>query len=276
MVASSSSTTRRGARRRRRSCARTSSSRSTRSARASPGSSRPRSRPTTTSSTTRRCRSIAPRRTATGSRRPCSRSPTASRGRASNRRPPTPPAPCATTGSRARRPSAEGNNAPGPVVSPDVHHRRDLRLLVTAVGLSSLGDNVALVPLAVLVQERGGSGAAVAGLFVALWLPAALLAGPAGLLADRVDPRRVLAATALVAAAACAVMPLAGGLGAVLALVAVLGCANAFAQPAEFALLPAVAGGRDLVRANGQVEFARYAGAILGPVAGGLLAAEGG
>ena len=122
-------------------------------------------------------------------------------------------------------------------------HRRDLRLLVSAVGLSSLGDNVALVPLAVLVQERGGSGAAVAGLFVALWLPAALLAGPAGLLADRVDPRRVLALTALVAAAACAAMTLVGGLAPLLALVAVLGCANAFAQPAEFALLPAVAGG---------------------------------
>jgi MFS family permease len=153
---------------------------------------------------------------------------------------------------------------------------RDLKLLVGAVGLSSLGDNLALVPLAVLVQERGGSGAAVAGLFVALWLPAALLAGPAGLLADRLDPRRVLAVTGVVAAAACAAMTLAGGLAPVLALVAVLGCANAFAQPAEFALLPAVAGGEDLVRANGQVEFARYAGSILGPVAGGLLAAAGG
>jgi MFS family permease len=98
-----------------------------------------------------------------------------------------------------------------------VPHRRDLRLLVSAVGLSSLGDNVALVPLAVLVQERGGSGAAVAGLFVALWLPAALLAGPAGLLADRVDPRRVLALTALVAAATCATMTLVGGLAPLLA-----------------------------------------------------------
>ncbi|MEA2136657.1 MAG: hypothetical protein QOC68_4567 [Solirubrobacteraceae bacterium] len=154
--------------------------------------------------------------------------------------------------------------------------KRDLRLLVGAVGLSSLGDNIALVPLAVLVQERGGSGVAVAALFVALWLPAALLAGPAGLLADRVAPRRVLALTAVVAAAACVALTLVGGLGPLLALVAVLGCANAFAMPAEFALLPAVAGEDDLVRANGQVEFARYAGSIVGPVAGGLLAAAGG
>jgi len=157
-----------------------------------------------------------------------------------------------------------------------VRRPRDLPLLVGAVGLSSLGDNIALVPLAVLVQERGGSGAAVAALFVALWLPAALLAGPAGLLADRTDPRRVLAVSAMVAAAACVAMPFVSGLAPLLALVAVLGCSNAFAQPAEFALLPAAAGGSNLVRANGQVEFARYAGSILGPLAGGLLAAAGG
>jgi MFS family permease len=154
--------------------------------------------------------------------------------------------------------------------------KRDLRLLVGAVGLSSLGDNIALVPLAVLVQERGGSGVAVAALFVALWLPAALLAGPAGLLADRVAPRRVLALTAVVAAGACGSLTLVGGLGPLLALVALLGCANAFAMPAEFALLPAVAGEGDLVGANGRVEFARYAGSIAGPLAGGLLAAAGG
>ena len=154
--------------------------------------------------------------------------------------------------------------------------KRDLRLLVGAVGLSSLGDHLALVPLAVMVDERGGSGLAIAALFIALWVPAAVFAGPAGLLADRVAPRRVLTVTAVIAAAACAVLPFAVGLGPLLALVAVLGIANAFAMPAEFTLLPAVAEGHDLVRANGQVEFARYAGAIVGPVAGGLLAAAGG
>ena len=56
--------------------------------------------------------------------------------------------------------------------------KRDLRLLVGAVGLSSLGDRLALVPLLLLVEERGGSGLAVAALFIALWRPAALFAGP--------------------------------------------------------------------------------------------------
>ena len=74
---------------------------------------------------------------------------------------------------------------------------RDLRLLVGAVGLSSLGDRVALVPLALLVEQRGGTGVAVAALFVAMWSPAALLAGPAGLLADKVSPQKLLTLSSL-------------------------------------------------------------------------------
>ena len=73
--------------------------------------------------------------------------------------------------------------------SPRQHPRRDLRLLTGAIGLSALGDWLAIVPLALYVQEHGHSGIAVAGLFIALWSPAAVLAGPAGLLADRLSPR---------------------------------------------------------------------------------------
>lgn len=153
---------------------------------------------------------------------------------------------------------------------------RDLRLLVGAVGLSSLGDRVALVPLALLVEQRGGTGVAVAALFVAMWSPAALLAGPAGLLADTWSPRRLLILSSLAAAALGAGLAVADGLALVLALVALMGCLNAVAMPAEFALLPLVAGEDRIARANGQVEFARYAGFILGPAAGGLLAAVGG
>ena len=153
---------------------------------------------------------------------------------------------------------------------------RDLSLLVGAVGLSSLGDRVALVPLALLVEQRGGTGVAVAALFVAMWSPAALLAGPAGLLADCWSPRRLLILSSLAAAALGAGLALADGLAPVLVLVALMGCLNAVAMPAEFTLLPLVAGETGIARANGQVEFARYAGFILGPVAGGLLAAAGG
>jgi MFS family permease len=61
-----------------------------------------------------------------------------------------------------------------------------------------------------------------------------------------------------------------------LALAVLLGIGFAAAQPAEFALVPRVAGEARLAVANGRVETARYAGFAVGPVIGGMLAAAGG
>jgi MFS family permease len=151
---------------------------------------------------------------------------------------------------------------------------RDRELLAGAVGLSALGDFLGFIPLALHVQERTGSGIAVAALFIALWTPSALLGGPAGLLADRVESRRLLRDVSLAQAAVALVLAFAyGGLLPILALTALLGVGVAVAQPAEFALVPAIAG--DVAAANGRIEAARYLGYTVGPVLGGLLAAAG-
>jgi MFS family permease len=154
---------------------------------------------------------------------------------------------------------------------------RDRRLLSGAVGLSALGDFLGFIPLALYVQEHTGSGIAVAGLFIALWAPSVVLGGSAGLLADRVESRRLLRDVSLGQAAIAAVLAFVfGGLAATLALTALLGVGVALAQPAEFALVPAVAGPKGVPAANGRIEAARYLGFTLGPVLGGLLAAAGG
>jgi MFS family permease len=154
---------------------------------------------------------------------------------------------------------------------------RDRRLLSSAVGLSALGDFLGFIPLALWVQEHTGSGIAVAGLFIALWTPSVVLGGPAGLLADRVESRRLLRDVSLAQAAIAAVLAFTfDGLAATLALTALLGVGVALAQPAEFALAPAVAGSGGVAAANGRIEAARYLGFALGPVLGGVLAAAGG
>jgi MFS family permease len=154
---------------------------------------------------------------------------------------------------------------------------RDRRLLSGAVGLSALGDFLGFIPLALYVQEHTGSGIAVAGLFIALWAPSVVLGGAAGLLADRVESRRLLRDVSLAQAALALALAFAfGGLAATLALTALLGIGVAVAQPAEFALVPAVAGPGGVAAANGRIEAARYLGFTLGPVLGGLLAAAGG
>jgi MFS family permease len=153
---------------------------------------------------------------------------------------------------------------------------RDRELLAGAVGLSALGDFLGFIPLALHVQERTGSGIAVAALFIALWTPSALLGGPAGLLADRVESRRLLRDVSLAQAAVALVLAFAyGGLLPILALTALLGVGVALVQPAEFALVPAAAGESGVAAANGRIEAARYLGYTIGPVLGGLLAAAG-
>lgn len=153
---------------------------------------------------------------------------------------------------------------------------RDFRLLVGAVGLSALGDWLALVPLALHIEATTGSGLAVAALFIALWLPAVALAGVAGPLVDRLETTRLLALVSLAQAVVAVALPFTDGLAPVLGLVALLGAGAALAQPAEFALVPAVAGEARLAEANGRVETARYLGFTAGPLLGGLLAAGGG
>lgn len=152
---------------------------------------------------------------------------------------------------------------------------RDLQLLVGAVGLSALGDWLALVPLALHLEERTGSGLVVAVLFVAVWSPAILLAGPAGLLADRRDARRVLLAVSIAQAAVSVGLAFVSGTIPILLLTLALGTGFALAQPAEFTLVPAVAGEARVVVANGRIETARYVGFTIGPLVGGLLAATG-
>ncbi|MBA2643433.1 MAG: MFS transporter [Actinobacteria bacterium] len=154
--------------------------------------------------------------------------------------------------------------------------RPNFELLVGAIFLSALGDWLALTALALHLAETTGSGLALSGLFIALWLPLVLFAGHAGLLVDRLDARLVLVVSSVVQALVAAGLAFADELVPILVLTAALGTANAVSQPAEFALIPAVVPEHRLVIANGQVETARFIGAAAGPLLGGLLAGLGG
>jgi MFS family permease len=154
--------------------------------------------------------------------------------------------------------------------------RRDLPVLATAIGVSSLGDWLALLPLNLELRTMGGSGLTVAALFIAVWSPAAVLAAPAGALADRFDRRRLLVAASVAEAGIAVALAFAGSAAEILPLAALLGAVSAVATPAEFSLVPAIVAPDGLRRANGWVETARYVGFIGGPTLGGIVAAAGG
>lgn len=162
----------------------------------------------------------------------------------------------------------------------DAQSTRDVRLIVGAVGFSALGDVLLWVPLTLHLQEMTDSGIAVAAMLIALWGPVVVLAPAAGLLVDRREARSILIAASLAQAVFAAGLALAlDSLAAILVLSAAIGVGNALSQPAEFALVPVIAGSSETARLNqlnGYVETARYAGMTLGPVIGGVLAATGG
>jgi MFS family permease len=152
----------------------------------------------------------------------------------------------------------------------------DVRLIVGAVGVSAAGDFILWVPLTLHLQEMTDSGIAVGALFFALWAPVVVLAPLAGLLVDRREARGLLAVTSLIQAAIAAAMAVAlDSQAAILVLAALLGVGFAVAQPAEFALVPVIAGDHALTEVNGLVETARYVGMTAGPALGGVLVALG-
>jgi hypothetical protein len=156
-----------------------------------------------------------------------------------------------------------------------VGSRRDLRLLAGAVFMSSAGDLLALIVLALHVHELTGSGLAVSALFATTLAPAIAIAPLAGLAADRFESVRVLVVASLLQEAVAVGLAFSADLAVILALASLLAVGNAFGQTAEFTLVPAVADERGIARATGALESARYAGFAAGPLLAAGLAVLG-
>ena len=153
---------------------------------------------------------------------------------------------------------------------------RDFRLVAGSVALSAFGDWVAIVALGLHVKDMTGSGWAMALLWICLFGPSVAVAGHAGWLVDRVETTRLLAGVCALGALVATAAGFAGDVVPLLGLTVLLGLVLAISQPAEFALVPVIAG-RDRVQdANGRIEAARFAGFGLGPLVGALLFALGG
>lgn len=153
---------------------------------------------------------------------------------------------------------------------------RDFRLVAGSVGLSALGDWVAIVALGLHIKDVTDSGFAVAALWICLFGPSVLVAGWAGLLVDRIEATRLLAGVSAVGAVAAAVLAFSGAVAPVLVLTVVLGVVFATSSPAEFSLVPLLAGEDRIQEANGHIETVRYIGFGVGPLLGGFLFAAGG
>jgi MFS family permease len=151
---------------------------------------------------------------------------------------------------------------------------RDFRLLVLSNGLSSFGDELALVALTIKVADLTGSGLAIAGLLLVGILPMVVFAPLAGALVDRTETTDTLAIASLLQAAIALGLAFSQALWLILVLSFLLGTVASVASPAVFALVPRAVGDEDLTPANARMETARYVGMVAGPIAAAGLAGQ--
>jgi MFS family permease len=155
------------------------------------------------------------------------------------------------------------------------------RLLFTGQLLSVLGDRVTMLVLPFAVLGVGGGPIGVVVVSIAQFIPFVLLALPAGVLADRVDRRRIMVVSdgvrfAVQLIAGIALLTHHADVPLLVVLAVLFGAGDAFFQPAFTGLLPATVAPERLQQANAVRGLTFSIGSIAGPaIGGGLIALVG-
>jgi MFS family permease len=159
--------------------------------------------------------------------------------------------------------------------------RRDYALLWGGATASALGDGMSFIALVWLVLERGGDPGAV-GALAALYTAPVVVGGlAAGVVLDRFDRRRVLAADNLVRGLAIASVPLADAFGALTsphlyAVAAVYGLLFMTSLAGIPSLIPTLVDEADLTTANAMESLSYSIAGLAGPALAGIVIALAG
>jgi MFS family permease len=155
---------------------------------------------------------------------------------------------------------------------------RAVRLLWSAAVVSDVGTWVQLIVVGSLVAADTGSAVQTGLVALATFMPQGIASPIGGLLADRLDRRRVFATALLAQSAVTAVLALALGAGVrspgVLTMLILLGsAAGALGAPAYQAMLPDLVPKDELMAVVSLGAYSWNAGRIAGPLVGTVLAA---
>jgi len=149
-------------------------------------------------------------------------------------------------------------------------------LLFWATAGSAIGTYLAALALSVDIFDRTGSGAWLAALLIADFLPIVVIGITLGPLVDRLSRRRLMILSDLVRAATFVALPFVERPGVIVALAAVNGIATGFFRPAAWAGFPNLVSEDDREQATSLLSTVEHVAWMLGPVlAGGLLAIQG-
>jgi MFS family permease len=149
--------------------------------------------------------------------------------------------------------------------------RFTLRLAIALQAAISAGDGLALIALANRVYQSSHASWAVAVVFLALTVPITVLSPIAGLVLDRLPTKAVLVTAAAAEALVAVALAARSGLATTLVLAACFGVCAAVLQPGLGAVVPRLAGGSTVTRANSYLQAATWGGFSAGPLLAGLL-----
>ncbi len=176
-------------------------------------------------------------------------------------------------------PGFDASSIPSPTERPEsLGQNRDFRTLLVGQGISAVGDAVSFTALPLLVLALTGSGLAMGIVGVLQSIPDLVFGMVAGVLADRMDRRRMMLLADLGRAALTALIPLSYIVGvptmAVVFLVAPpMSVLRSLFLAAFTSSLPNLVGRSQLGRANSIFEAIYSFGYIIGPGIAGLLVA---
>jgi MFS family permease len=160
-----------------------------------------------------------------------------------------------------------------------VLRHRDMRYVLGAYVVDDTASWGYTVVLAAYVYARTGSTGWIALIACTRWVIGLLVSGYAGVLADRYDRAKLIAASGVLCAIAMAGMTVVVGAGGPLWLLPVLSALDtvfsAAVRPATGALVPDVVPEPDLLAANALFAVLENVVIVLGPAIGGLLLLAG-
>jgi MFS family permease len=160
---------------------------------------------------------------------------------------------------------------------------RNYRLLFAAGALTNLGDGMIVLALPWLATLMTRDPLAIAAVAAAGRLPWLFFALPAGVIADRVDRRKLIARADLLRAVIVLGIlilalsePIAGAVWTLAGLAFLLGAAEVIRDNAAQTILPDIVSPADLETANGQLwSVEQITGQFIGPPLAGLLIVAG-
>lgn len=152
---------------------------------------------------------------------------------------------------------------------------KNFRLLVLGQASSLFGNLILRLALSMYVLELTGSAAVFAGILSAAAVPTILLSPLGGVLADRVDRRRMMVLLDLSAGsfvlAAALLLPVVDPLAVVTGLLIALSVLGAFETPTVQACIPAMLEGENIIRGNAVVNQVASVSALVSPMLGSAL-----